>query len=496
MDTLSRGFTLNTCLLRGTISAFVTAMRFRYLFPMFIILICRAQCWAQSSAVDLARVLRDKQIITATEFERIVAAGSDGVAELTAMLCDKGVITAVEAAHLSPTATPAVAATRPPRQPEPDGESGRKLNFYGTLLFNAYFNNAGSNNVDIPGFALPKTSGAQENFGATARQTRLGLSYSGFTAGGANVSGVVEADFFGGEPALTNGINMDVIRMRLAYGRLDWKHFAIEAGQDWTIFAPLNPTSIAEFAIPEFSASGNLWIRTPQIRTEWKRPLGDRRTFLWQMAALDPDIGDNTAAYSTAREPKAGELGRLPAVETRLALSTPIGSRTATVGMSGHWGAAKNTGRIGGLPVSRSFESWGVAADYILPLSRFVSITGEAYAGRALGVYSGGVSQTVLPLGEPGANGVGTRGGWLQVQLNFTKRWQSNTAYGIDAPVLGNLITASRSKNQSYMSNIAYHVSPNLTFAVEWRRFLTNYLNQAATNNIGDHFNLAAAYTF
>jgi hypothetical protein len=463
---------------------------------MALILICGAQCWAQSSAEDLARVLRDKQIITTAEYERIVAAGPAGVAELTAMLRDKGVITAAEAAHVSPPAAPVVAVAQPPKQEEPGSTSTRKLNFYGTLLFNTYFNDAASNNTDIPSFALAKAPGAHENFGATARQTRLGLSYSGLTAAGANVSGTVEADFFGGVPALTNGINMDVIRMRLAYGRMDWKHFAIEAGQDWTIFAPLNPTSLAEFAIPEFSASGNLWIRTPQIRTEWKGPLGGRRTFLWQMAALDPDIGDNPAAYSTARQPGAGELGRLPAVETRLAISIPIGSRTATVGVSSHWGAAKNTGTIGGLPVSRSFESWGVAVDYSLPVSRLLNITGEAYTGRALGVFSGGIAQTLLPLGEPGANGIGTRGGWLQVQLNFTEKWQSNTAYGIDAPVLGDLITASRSKNQSYMSNLAYHVSPNLTFALEWRRFLTNYLNQRAANNIADHFNLAAAYTF
>jgi hypothetical protein len=466
---------------------------------MALILICGAQGWAEASAEDLARVLRDKQIITATEYERIVAAGPGGVAELTAMLRDKGIITPADAAHLNSTAAPVapvVAAAQPPKQEDPGSGSTRKLNFYGTLLFNAYFNDAASNNADIPSFALSKAPGAHENFGATARQTRLGLSYSGLTAAGANVSGVFEADFFGGEPALTNGINMDIFRIRLAYGRLDWKRFAIEAGQDWTIFAPLNPTSLAEFAIPEFSASGNLWIRTPQIRIEWKKPLGDRRTFLWQVAALDPDIGDNPAAYSTARQPGAGELGRLPAVETRLAISSPIGSRTATVGVSGHWGAAKNTGTIGGLSVSRSFESWGVAADYNLPISRLLNISGEAYAGRALGVFSGGVAQTLLPLGQPGANGVGTRGGWLQVQLNLTKKWQSNTAFGIDAPVLGNLITASRSKNQSYMSNIAYHLSPNVAFALEWRRFLTNYLNQAAANNIGDHFNLAAAYTF
>jgi len=73
---------------------------------------------------------------------------------------------------------------------------------------------------------------------------------------------------------------------------------------------------------------------------------------------------------------------------------------------------------------------------------------------------------------------------------------QSNSAYGIDSPVLRDLPTGSRSKNQNYMSNIMYHLSPNLTLALEWRRSLTDYRNQPGASNGGDHFNFASAYTF
>jgi hypothetical protein len=177
-------------------------------------------------------------------------------------------------------------------------------------------------------------------------------------------------------------------------------------------------------------------------------------------------------------------------------VSGPIEDRTAIVGVSAHWGAAKNAGTIGSVPATRGFESWGVATDFIVPISKLLNISGEAYAGRALGLFSGGISQTVMPVGQPGDAGVGTRGGWLQTQFNLTKQWQCNVAYGIDAPVFQNISVGSRSKNQSYMSNILYHLSPNVVFALEWRRFLTNYRNQRALNNIADHFNLAVAYTF
>ena len=253
-------------------------------------------------------MLRAKQIISPAEFDRLVKAGSSGgLGELATILRDRGVLSAAEVAKLVPGIGQNPAVDARPKKSDAGSSPDRKLTFYGTLLFNAFYNDPASNNSDIPSFALAKTSGAQDNFGATERQTRLGLSYSGLTVAGGHVSGALGVDFFGGVPALSKGINMDVVRMRLAYGRLDWKRFAIEAGQDWAIFAPLNPTSLAEFAIPEFSASGNLWIRTPQLRLEWKTDPARKRAALWLLAEVDPDIGDNPAASSAACQPKAGD---------------------------------------------------------------------------------------------------------------------------------------------------------------------------------------------
>ncbi len=465
--------------------------------------------WGQSQAEELARVLREKHVITDAEFHRVVSAGPSGaLAQLTAILRDKGVLTPAEAASVNAGAAPRTTTARTATAPrpataaqtrapaDPGSNAARQLHFYGTLLFNAFFNDQSTNNIDIPLFATQRTPGPQENFGATARQTRLGLNFSGPTVAGAKVSGTAEVDFLGGIPAFANGVSMDLVRMRLAYGRLDWSHFSLEAGQDWVIFAPINPTSFAAYAIPEFSASGNLWIRTPQLRIEWKHNMRKHRTFLWQFAALDPNVGDDPITFVAARQPHAGELGRAPAFETRLAFSAPIEDRTLTVGISGHWNNAKNTVLTNNIAHTLDFQSWGAAVDFTLPFSKYVNISGEAFAGRALGIFSGGIAQTYFPVDGPGANGVGTRGGWMQLQLNFSKKWQSNTAYGIDIPEVQNLITGARSKNQSYMSNIMFHLSPNVVFALEYHRLLTNYQNQPFFNNINDHYNLAAAYMF
>jgi hypothetical protein len=46
------------------------------------------------------------------------------------------------------------------------------------------------------------------------------------------------------------------------------------------------------------------------------------------------------------------------------------------------------------------------------------------------------------------------------------------------------------------MGNVMYKYSPNVTFALEYRRFLTDFRNQLLADERGDHVNLAIAYTF
>ncbi len=46
------------------------------------------------------------------------------------------------------------------------------------------------------------------------------------------------------------------------------------------------------------------------------------------------------------------------------------------------------------------------------------------------------------------------------------------------------------------MTNLMYKLSPHITWAWEWRRFLTDYRNQPAANAAGDHANMAVSYIF
>jgi hypothetical protein len=71
-----------------------------------------------------------------------------------------------------------------------------------------------------------------------------------------------------------------------------------------------------------------------------------------------------------------------------------------------------------------------------------------------------------------------------------------NLAYGIEVERNRELRTGDRNKNQTYLGNVIYKYNPHVNFALEWRRFLTNWKNQRFADEIGDHINLAVAYLF
>ncbi|HLJ50140.1 MAG TPA: hypothetical protein VKU01_29205 [Bryobacteraceae bacterium] len=487
----------------------------RYWMLIVVALVAMQAARADDAVTRLARLLADKGLISREELAAVQRSGpEEAVALLTDLLARKGLLTASEVAAVvqrSPggagdvrfvpvvaaNATPAPAPVQAPRSTgaETAGAvttaSKSPLQFYGTILWNAFGNTAGTNVEDIPLVASKNGSDPYQNFGMTARQSRFGLRFQGPDVFGAKMSGTMEMDFFGGKTPLTNGVNMDIFRLRLAYGRLDWHNVSIEAGQDWAVFSPLNPTSLASFAIPSMSASGNPWIRSPQFRFESRA-----EHLLFQAAVLDPNIGDNPTTVVDARTPGIGERGGAPAVESRLAAVGKIGDRDVSVGFSGHYNRGLNVGTIGSQTATRGVDSWGVNLDYTLPFHRRFGLTGEAFVGRALGLFSVASGEAVLPPGTPGEHGVLARGGWMQAQINLNPRWQINAAYGIEAMDPANLRVGDRAKNQTYMANLMRKLNQRITLSWEWRRILTDYRNQQTANAIIDLANMGIAYTF
>jgi hypothetical protein len=488
----------------------------------------------------LVRLLQEKGIITEQEASRISDSGPAGQADrrLAELLLSKGVISrqeydqafaaprpvsspsdpneprlATAAAHIpEPTKETAPGnATTPGTtrsvQPQADGSmttvSKIPVKIYGSILFNGNYVSHGANTIDIPLFPQKRgTSPDQnhQNFNTTLRQTRFGLRYEGQIFESAKLTGVFEFDLLGGKPAFANGANFDIFRVRLAYGRIDWKNDSLEAGQDWAVFSPLNPTSLASYAIPGFSTSGNLWNRMPQIRYEHRK--GEKAKFIFTTALLDPNAGDN-AGNPAVRVIGLGERGSMPSFETRLGFTAPSHGRESSAGVSGHYSRLLGvSGNPVGTTVRSPIDSYGVSVDANLWLSSGFRFTAEAFHGRALGIFSGNIAQTAAVIGGR-ARGINSSGGWLELHGEAPTGYQgtlksvsANFGYGIEDNRDQDLVVGLRKRNQTYMMNGQYKVSPNFTVALEYRRVLTDWFGEPASNQKLNWASLGFLYSF
>lgn len=388
-----------------------------------------------------------------------------------------------------------------------DGEvtstSKLPVKIYGSLLLNASYSDGGSNNIDIPLFGQKRGTSIDQdhgNFNMTARQTRLGMRYEGKIFTDAKLTGVFEFDLLGGKPAFSNGEHFDLFRLRLAYGRIDWKNDSLEAGQDWAVFAPLNPTSLASYAIPGFSASGNPWNRMPQVRYEHRE--GEKSKFILTTAMLDPNAGDN-AGNLALRPIGLGERGSLPAFETRMGFTSPTHGKESSFGVSGHYSRLLGApGNPAGTTVRSPIDSYGVSGDWNAWISSGVRLTGEIFHGRALGIFSGDIGQAPSVINGR-ARGINSTGGWLELHAEaptgYQGSWKNlsgNFGYGIENNRGQDLITGSRKRNQTLMSNGQYKFAPNFIFAFEFRHIRTEWFNQPAAKQHLNWVNAAFLFSF
>jgi hypothetical protein len=374
-------------------------------------------------------------------------------------------------------------------------ESPVKLTPYGTIYFNLFDNSDGVNNADVPLWATPGLGSVS----ASARQTRFGLRVTGLTVGNAKVTGVLEADFYGGFPSVGVGDNMGVVRLRLANVRLDWQSTSLVIGQDWMVFAPANPTSLASAGIPLMAATGNAWSRLPQVRLEWhKGPV------LLQGALLAPSTGDFSSAF--ADTPQSGPLSQVPFFQGRAAFTSKDwmgGKRPASIGLSGHYGRA----RVVATSSDKTIDSRGVAADWSVPIATRFSLTGEAFTGQNLAAFQAGVFQGVNPDFNAGsvaapvndaAHSISTRGGWAQLTATVNSALNILATYGLDDPRDDSLFSVSkhdwRVRNQATAIGFIHKLSPQLSWGIEDRRIVTQSL--VAGRRTANHVNFAATFTF
>jgi hypothetical protein len=391
-------------------------------------------------------------------------------------------------------AIPAAGAAQTAAAPQAQEAPKVRIAPYGLLFFNAFWNDGGTNNADVPLWA----TGGPGNASASGRQSRLGLRVTGATFRSAKVAAVVEADFYGGFPAIGIGDNMGVLRLRLANARLDWTRGSLVVGQDWMVFAPANPISNAAAGIPLLAAAGNPWSRLPQVRGEWRVD-----HFVVQGALLAPSTGDFSSQF--LYQPASGALSQWPFLQGRAAYipaSFAGVERPATLGFSGHYGRSRVVS-----PTERTVDSRGMAADWSLPLPAGLTISGEAFAGRNLAAFQAGIFQGLnldgatdagSGLVADGPRSIRTAGGWIQIAAAVTGTVTATAVFGIDDPNNEDLLSVAgreaRLRNVAAGAGFQHKASAQFTWGVEYRHLTTTLLVGGRQND--DHVNVAVTFSF
>src|SRR5436309_2208447 len=149
-------------------------------------------------------------------------------------------------------------------QTKVESASKYRVRLSGMLLMNVFSNTGNPDHIEVPSVALPTTQSLTGgntggSFGATARQSQIGLEVYGPKLAGAKTRGDFVVDFFGEFPETVNASSSGSLRVRTGTVRLDWPRTSLVGGIDDLFVSPIYPTSFASLGIPALSYSGNLW---------------------------------------------------------------------------------------------------------------------------------------------------------------------------------------------------------------------------------------------
>jgi hypothetical protein len=385
-------------------------------------------------------------------------------------------------------------------QTKVESASKYRVRLSGLVLLNLFNSHGQTDNQDFPSFVRGPSTGTG-NFGATMRQSEIGLEVFGPTLAGAKTSGSLQADFAGGFPGTWNGLNSGIFRLRTASMRMDWKNTSVVVGQDNAFFSPLSPTSFASLAIPALNYAGNLWAWTPQVRVEHRFEISGAQNITIQGGILDNLTGE-FPGDPYFRVPGSGELTRQPAYAIRTAWARTVLGEPLRFGAAGYYSRQDWS-------YNHYVDGWAGLADWEIPLARRVIFTGEFYRGRAIGGIGGDISQTVVYDGDPRKaatplRGLDTIGGWSQLKFKATNTLELNAAVGLDNPTTAEVRAAAPSQpflfspllvqNRGTFVNFVFRPRSSLLFSAEYRHLRTLQLNDVS--NSADQFNLIMGILF
>ncbi len=345
----------------------------------------------------------------------------------------------------------------------------------GLLLFSTFMNNGPVDDIDDPVLVEYRVPGNPKgSLAATARQSILGLDATGPQLWGAKSSADLRVDFFGGLAYADYTTSAGVVRLRTAHAELQWPQRSLTFALDKPLISPLSPTSFVGIGEPALAWSGNLWTWSPQLEVKSHADAGGS-VFNYDFALIDPSA-PGPPPSSGLRQPDASEQSRQPGYEFRASYAlrqVHIGDQPLQIGAGGYYSRQDYTGH-------QHVDAWAGAADWMLPVSRRVELSGEFYRGRALGGLGGGAFKDVVTDPDSGrVYGLNDEGGWTQLKLRMSALLEANMAFGQDNAFAQDLYGSaegaasdpysSLARNRATTGNVIFRPKTYLTFSTEFR---------------------------
>jgi hypothetical protein len=355
-----------------------------------------------------------------------------------------------------------------------------RVELFGRVLANGFFNSDSVNNSDVPQLAAPSGGRRQGGLGGAIRQTSLGVRVDVPRVLGATFNGELHTDFFGGQQPSVGGRHFPVLRIRTARGVLSWQRAEILFGQEVPLIAGLNPVSVASFGTSEFAAAGNLWLWLPQLRGTWI--ISRRGGIALQGALLAPTTGDPVGTFDTGLDP--AERSNRPYLQARVRSQWGNEDARGEIGVGLHQGWIRRAD-------APLVKSDAVAVDARIPLGSHLEIRGEAYSGQALrGLGGGGVGQNLTTTGNP----VEDRGGWGQLVIKPNTLVDMSAGCGVGDPNDVTGLPAGRLRNVACEAHVTTHPGGPVVASFGWRSHRTTYQTAGVARNT--HLNLALGFEF
>jgi putative salt-induced outer membrane protein YdiY len=382
-----------------------------------------------------------------------------------------------------------------------------KLSIGGFVRLDYAYNsvNLGTNGgSQLPSSGLiPKTTSlaAQSNQSMfTARQSRFWLKVAGPTFLGARTGGLIEADFYGNSGNTATDNENAVVRMRHAYGTLDWTNTQVLFGQTNDMFGPMSASTLdtrsGGWGVP-------LQPRITQLRLTQKIPFNADNSLKLVLGVQNPNQDSNTNTAPTATSPGSTYGDAVNAAAQLMYISKALGQAPGYYGLSMNNLTFGPFGLIGRQNVNGNvhpLDSWGYGAYLFVPLLKSkdgkdrtmtASLEAEGYMAANLAVNTA-TPQAFVYGGAPTAGGVAfdarpAKAYGYGAQLIFYPVQDLGITFGYSIRKIYNNFDYQKSFNgKSYASgylksndliyaNIAYDLNAAVRIAAEYENANSQY---------------------